>query len=152
MAESITELNIDGIKNMIPHRSPMLLIDKVREIVADRSAIGIKAVSNGEPFFEGHFPKYPIMPGVLIVEAMAQSAACLACVTLGEETLGKLVFFTTIEGARFRKPVRPGDVLELHVQKVTSKGSLWKFRGVAIVDGKKAAEADFGAMIVDKGN
>jgi 3-hydroxyacyl-[acyl-carrier-protein] dehydratase len=120
--------------------------------VADKSAIGVKAVSNGEPFFEGHFPDYPIMPGVLIVEAMAQTAACVACVTLGEETMGKLVFFTTIDSARFRKPVRPGDLLELHVEKVAAKGPLWKFKGIAMVEGKKVAEADFGAMIVDPGN
>ena len=152
MAETITELDIDGIKGRIPHRAPMLLIDRVREIVGDKSAIGVKAVSNGEPFFEGHFPDYPIMPGVLIVEAMAQTAACVACVTLGEETRGKLVFFTTIDSARFRKPVRPGDLLELHVEKVAAKGPLWKFKGVAMVEGKKVAEADFGAMIVDPGN
>ena len=152
MAETITELDIDGIKERIPHRAPMLLIDRVREIVADRSAIGVKAVSNGEPFFEGHFPDYPIMPGVLIVEAMAQTAACVACVTLGAETRGKLVFFTTIDSARFRKPVRPGDLLELHVEKVAAKGPLWKFKGVAMVEGKKVAEADFGAMIVDPGS
>ena len=151
MSDNVTELDIDGIKERIPHRAPMLLIDKVREIVTDKSAIGVKAVSNGEPFFEGHFPDYPIMPGVLIVEAMAQTAACVACVTLGEETKGKLVFFTTIENARFRKPVRPGDLLELHVEKVTAKGPLWKFKGIATVDGKKVAEADFGAMIVDPG-
>ena len=152
MAETITELDIDGIREHIPHRTPMLLIDRVLQIVADKSAVGVKAVSNGEPFFAGHFPDYPIMPGVLIVEAMAQTAACVACVTLGEETRGKLVFFTTIENARFRKPVRPGDLLELHVEKVTSKGPLWKFKGVAMVEGKKVAEADFGAMIVDQGN
>ena len=130
----------------------MLLIDGVREIVADKSAVGIKAVSNGEPFFAGNFPDYPIMPGVLIVEAMAQTAACVACVTLGEETRGKLVFFTTVENARFRKPVRPGDLLELNVEKVAAKGPLWKFKGMAMVAGKKVAEADFGAMIVDPGN
>ena len=152
MAETITELDIDGIKERIPHRAPMLLIDRVREIVADRSAIGVKAVSNGEPFFEGHFPDYPIMPGVLIVEAMAQTAACVACVTLGEETRSKLVFFTTIDSARFRKRVRPGDLLELHVEKLVAKGPLWKFKGIAMVEGKKVAEADFGAMIVDPGN
>jgi 3-hydroxyacyl-[acyl-carrier-protein] dehydratase len=152
MAETITELDIDGIRERIPHRTPMLLIDRVLQIVADKSAVGVKAVSNGESFFAGHFPDYPIMPGVLIVEALAQTAACVACVTLGEETKGKLVFFTTIENARFRKPVRPGDLLELHVEKVTSKGPLWKFRGVAMVEDKKVAEADFGAMIVDPGN
>jgi len=151
MAETVTELDIDGIKERIPHRAPMLLIDRVRDIVVDKSAVGIKAVSNGEPFFAGHFPEYPIMPGVLIVEAMAQTAACVACVTLGEETKGKLVFFTTIENARFRKPVRPGDLLELHVEKVAAKGPLWKFRGVALVQGNKVAEAEFGAMIVEPG-
>ncbi len=152
MAKTITELDIDGIRERIPHRAPMLLIDRVLRIVADKSAVGVKAVSNSEPFFVGHFPDYPIMPGVLIVEAMAQTAACVVCVTLGEETSGKLVFFTTIENTRFRKPVRPGDLLELHVEKVTSKGPLWKFMGVAMVEGKKVAEADFGAMIVDPGN
>ena len=152
MVKSITELDIDEIKRFIPHREPMLLIDRVREILSDKSAIGIKAVSNSEPFFAGHFPDYPIMPGVLIVEAMAQTAACVACVTLGEETMGKLVFFTTIENARFRKPVRPGDLLELHVEKVAAKGQLWKFKGVAMVEGKRVAEANFGAMIVDRGN
>ena len=152
MAEIITELYIDGIKERIPHRAPMLLIDRVREIVADKSAIGVKAVSNGESFFEGHFPDFPIMPGVLIVEAMAQTAACVAYVTLGEKTGGKLVFFTTIDSARFRKPVRPGDLLELHVEKVVAKGPLWKFKGIAMVEGKKVAEAEFGAMIVDPGN
>ena len=152
MAETITELDIDGIKERIPHRAPMLLIDKVLQIVHDKSAVGVKAVSNSEPFFVGHFPNYPIMPGVLIVEAMAQTAGCVACVTLGEKTSGKLVFFTTIENARFRKPVRPGDLLELHVEKVTSKGPLWKFVGVAKVEGKRVAEANFGAMIVNPGN
>mgnify|MGYP001479278619 CR=1 FL=1 len=151
MSETITELDIDGIKDMIPHRAPMLLIDRVREIVINKSAIGVKAVSNGEPFFRGHFPDYPIMPGVLIIEAMAQTAACVACITLGEETRGKLVFFTTIENARFRKPVRPGDLLELHVEKVAAKGPLWKFKGIAKVSGKMVSNAAFSAMIVDPG-
>ena len=151
MSDQITELDIDQIQKRIPHRPPMLLIERVEEIVPDHSAVGVKMVSVGEPYFAGHFPDYPIMPGVLIVEAMAQTAACVACVTLGEETKGKLVFFTTIENARFRKPVRPGDLLELHVEKVTAKGPLWKFKGVGFVDGKKVAEADLGAMIVDPG-
>jgi len=152
MSGTISELDIDGIKEMIPHRAPMLLIDRVREIVVNKSAVGVKAVSNGEPFFVGHFPDYPIMPGVLIIEAMAQTAACLACLTVGEETRGKLVFFTTIENARFRKPVRPGDLLELHVEKVVAKGPLWKFKGMAKVDGKVVSEANFGAMIVNPSN
>ena len=152
MTDTGIDLNIDEIQKRIPHRPPMLLIDRIISLIPDQSAVGIRMVSVTDPVFAGHFPDYPIMPGVLIVEAMAQTAACVACVTRREETRGKLVFFTTIENARFRRPVRPGDLLELHVEKVTSKGSLWKFRGVAMVEGKKVAEADFGAMIVDPGN
>ncbi|MDA9930124.1 3-hydroxyacyl-ACP dehydratase FabZ [Alphaproteobacteria bacterium] len=149
MNETITELNIDQIQKRIPHRPPMLLIDRVEEITADTSAVGIKLVSASDPVFTGHFPDYPIMPGVLIVEAMAQTAACLASVTLGNETDGKLVFFTGIDKVKFRKPVRPGDVLTLYVEKISSKGALWKFKGVASVGGAKTSEAEFGAMIVD---
>ncbi len=151
MSEPITSLDIDQIKKRIPHRAPMLLIDRVEDIVADETAVGIKAVSNGEPFFAGHFPDYPIMPGVLIIEAMAQTSACLTSVTLGNETDGKLVFFTTIDKVKFRKPVRPGDLLKMHVKKISSKGPLWKFSGVAYVDDVKMSEAEFGAMIVDPG-
>lgn len=149
MSTPLTSLNIDEIKKRIPHRAPMLLIDKVEDIVVDQSAVGVKAVSNGEPFFAGHFPEFPIMPGVLIVEAMAQTAACMVCVTLGAETEGKLVFFTTIDKVKFRKPVRPGDLLKMHIEKVSAKGPLWKFKGVAYVDDVKMSEAEFGAMIVD---
>ena len=149
MSDPITELDIDQIQRRIPHRPPMLLIDRVEEIVPDTSAVGIKMVSVGEPFFAGHFPDYPIMPGVLIVEAMAQTAACMVSVTLGGETEDKLVFFTTIDKVRFRKPVRPGAVLKLHIEKRGAKGPLWKFSGYATVDGVKTSEAEFAAMIVD---
>ena len=149
MSEQITELDIDSIQKRIPHRPPMLLIDRVEEIVADESAVGIKMVSVGEPFFAGHFPDYPIMPGVLIVEAMAQTAACMVSVTLGGETNDKLVFFTTIDAVKFRKPVRPGALLKLHVQKVSARGPLWKFKGYATVDDVRTSEAEFSAMIVD---
>jgi 3-hydroxyacyl-[acyl-carrier-protein] dehydratase len=149
MDSAVTSLNIDEIKKRIPHRAPMLLIDKVEDIVPDVSAVGIKAVSNAEPFFAGHFPDYPIMPGVLIVEAMAQAAACMVSVTLGSETDDKLVFFTTIDKVKFRNPVRPGDLLKLHIEKVSARGPLWKFKGTAFVGGAKMSEAEFGAMIVD---
>jgi 3-hydroxyacyl-[acyl-carrier-protein] dehydratase len=106
-------------------------------------------VSVSDPVFAGHFPDYPIMPGVLIIEAMAQTAGCLASVTLGDAAEGKLVFFTTIDKVKFRKPVRPGDELWLHVKKVSSKGPLWKFTGTASVNGATTSVAEFGAMIVD---
>ena len=149
MSDPITELDIDQIQLRIPHRPPMLLIDRVEDIVPDTSAVGVKLVSVGEPFFAGHFPDYPIMPGVLIVEAMAQTAACMVSVTLGGDTDDKLVFFTTIDKVRFRKPVRPGAVLKLHIEKRGAKGPLWKFSGYASVDGVKTSEAEFAAMIVD---
>ena len=149
MAEVIEVINIDQIKKMIPHRAPILLIDRVEHVVLDSEATGIKAVSGNEPYFAGHFPDFPVMPGVLIVEALAQTAAVLVAATMPDLAQGKLVFFTTIEKARFRQPVRPGDVIELHVVKNTSKGPLWKFTGKATVEGKLVAEADFGAMIVD---
>ena len=149
MAEVIEVINIDQIKKMIPHRAPILLIDRVEHVVLDSEATGIKAVSGNEPYFAGHFPDFPVMPGVLIVEALAQTAAVLVAATMPDLAQGKLVFFTTIEKARFRQPVRPGDVIKLHAVKSTSKGALWKFTGKATVDGKLVAEADFGAMIVD---
>ena len=149
MAEVIEVINIDQIKKMIPHRAPILLIDRVEHVVLDSEATGIKAVSGNEPYFAGHFPDFPVMPGVLIVEALAQTAAVLVAATMPDLAQGKLVFFTTIEKARFRQPVRPGDVIKLHAVKNTSKGPLWKFAGKATVNGKLVAEADFGAMIVD---
>jgi 3-hydroxyacyl-[acyl-carrier-protein] dehydratase len=149
MAEVIEVINIDQIKKMIPHRAPILLIDRVEDVVLDSEATGIKAVSGNEPYFAGHFPDFPVMPGVLIVEALAQTAAVLVAATMPDLAQGKLVFFTTIEKARFRQPVRPGDVIKLHAVKNNNKGPLWKFTGKATVDGKLVAEADFGAMIVD---
>ena len=149
MAEVIEVINIDQIKKMIPHRAPILLIDRVEDVVLDSEATGIKAVSGNESYFAGHFPDFPVMPGVLIVEALAQTAAVLVAATMPDLAQGKLVFFTTIEKARFRQPVRPGDVIKLHAVKNTNKGPLWKFTGKATVDGKLVAEADFGAMIVD---
>jgi 3-hydroxyacyl-[acyl-carrier-protein] dehydratase len=143
-------VDIRRILQMIPHRFPMLMVDRVIDMQLDRSATGIKNVSINEPFFQGHFPAEPVMPGVLIVEAMAQTAAVLVVATYGQESEGKLVYFMSIDGVRFRRPVFPGDRLELHVEKVQSRASVWKFSGRAMVEGKLAAEATFAAMIRDK--
>ncbi|HEY6982858.1 3-hydroxyacyl-ACP dehydratase FabZ [Reyranella sp.] len=149
-ATAATSVDIKRILRMIPHRYPMLMVDRVIEMRLDASAIGIKNVSFNEPFFQGHFPSEPVMPGVLIVEAMAQTAAVLVVSTFGADSEGKLVYFMSIDGARFRRPVVPGDRLELHVEKVQSRANVWKFAGKAIVEGKVAAEATFAAMIRDR--
>ncbi len=140
---------IDDIKRMIPHRYPFLLIDRVIDVVAETSAVGVKNVTVNEPHFEGHFPAQPIMPGVLIIEAMAQTAAVLVVATLGEEAQGRLVYFMTIDDARFRRPVMPGDQLQLAVTKEQRRLGMWKFRGRATVDGQLVAEATIGAKIME---
>jgi len=137
------------IKRMIPHRDPFLLIDRVEQIHSNESAIGIKNVTIDEPYFRGHFPAEPVMPGVLIVEAMAQTAGVLVVETLGMIDQELLVYFMTIDNCRFRNKVSPGDVLELHVRVTRSRGKVFRFAGVGKVDGKLAAEAEFSAMIVD---
>lgn len=149
-ATTKSSVDVRRILQMIPHRYPMLMVDKVIDMQLDRSAVGIKNVTINEPFFQGHFPSEPVMPGVLIVEAMAQTAAVLVVSTYGQESEGKLVYFMSIDDVRFRRPVFPGDRLELHVEKVQSRASVWKFSGKAIVEGKVAAEATFAAMIRDK--
>jgi 3-hydroxyacyl-[acyl-carrier-protein] dehydratase len=148
--EELDQLDLKEIKECIPHRYPFLLIDKVTNIVKGDTCVGVKNVTNNEPFFEGHFPDHPVMPGVLIVESMAQTAGCLVVHTLGPESRGKLVYFMTIDSARFRKPVVPGDVLRVHCSIKQSRGNVWKFEGIAEVDGKKVAEATYSAMILDK--
>jgi len=142
-------IDITEIMKMIPHRYPFLLIDKVTKIVPDETAVGIKNVTVNEPFFQGHFPDHPIMPGVLIVEAMAQTSAILVLETTGRRA-GAVVYFMTIDNARFRKPIGPGDQVYLHVEKQRSRGNVWKFRGEARVEGKLMAEATYSAMIVDE--
>lgn len=142
-------VDIGRIMEMIPHRYPLLLIDRVDEIVPDVSAVGVKNVTMNEPQFQGHFPQRPVMPGVMIVESMAQTAAVLVVETLGKEAEGKLVYFMTIDDCRFRRPVVPGDQMRIHVRKDRQRGAVWRFFGEAIVDGKKAAEAKFAAMILD---
>jgi 3-hydroxyacyl-[acyl-carrier-protein] dehydratase len=141
---------IDDVLRMIPHRYPFLMIDKVINVVSGESATGIKAVTVAEPHFQGHFPSRPIMPGVLIIEAMAQTSAVLVSQSLGSQSDGKLVYFMSIDNARFRKPVVPGDILEIHVRKKRSRGAVWKFSSEAVVDGQTVAEATYSAMIVDE--
>lgn len=144
------DVDIAGIMERIPHRYPFLLIDKVKHIVPGESATGIKNVSVNEPFFQGHFPDHPIMPGVLIVEAMAQTAAIVVIEGLDNADADKLVYFMSIDSARFRKPVLPGHTLDLEVTKEHGRGKVWRFRGLAKSDGVLMAEATFTAMIVDK--
>jgi 3-hydroxyacyl-[acyl-carrier-protein] dehydratase len=143
-------VNIAGIMGAIPHRYPFLLIDRVVEMHKNKSAIGIKNVTINESFFQGHFPNHPVMPGVLIIEAMAQTAAVLVVETLGPEARGKVVYFMSIEGAKFRRPVVPGDQVHVHVVKLRNRGNVWKFHAVARVDGISVAEATYAAMIMDK--
>lgn len=148
MTDTVIELS--RIMDMIPHRYPFLMIDKVIDVVPDTSAVGIKNVTINEPHFTGHFPQRAVMPGVLIVEAMAQTAGVLVVASLGTEAEGKLVYFMTIDEARFRKPVVPGDQLHIHVTKERSRGNVFKFRGEAKVNGVLVAEAVYSAMILDK--
>ncbi len=143
-------MNIEKVLSMIPHRYPLLLVDRVKDIQAGISAVGIKNVTFNEPHFMGHFPGKPIMPGVLIIEAMAQTSAVLVVHSLNEEAHDKLVYFMSIEEAKFRKPVIPGDQLELKVETLRCRGPVWKFSGKGMVDGSLVAEAVFTAMIVDK--
>jgi 3-hydroxyacyl-[acyl-carrier-protein] dehydratase len=142
-------LDVRRVMAALPHRYPMLLVDRVERIVPDQSITAIKAVSMNEQFFQGHFPGRPIMPGVLIVEALAQAAGVLAVESLGLANSGKLVYFMAIDGAKFRTPVEPGCLLQLDVEFVQKRSSVCKFAGKASVDGKVAAEANFTAMIAD---
>lgn len=142
-------IDIERIFKLIPHRYPLLLVDKVIDFKPNEEAVGIKNVTFNEPHFMGHFPSKPIMPGVLIVEALAQTAAILV-VSSNEENLNKLVYFMSIDNTKFRKPVIPGDVLELYVKAIQNRGAVWRFEGYGIVNGQKVAESQFSAMMVDK--
>ena len=145
----IGPLDIRRVMAALPHRYPMLLVDRVEELVVDKRIAATKAVTINEDFFNGHFPGRPIMPGVLIVEALAQAAGVLAVESLNLAGSGKLVYFMAIDGAKFRQPVEPGVLLRLEVEFVQKRSSVCKFAGRALVDGKVAAEANFTAMIAD---
>lgn len=143
------QIDVTEIMEMIPHRYPFLLIDRIVEYELGKRAVGLKNVTFNEPHFMGHFPDFPIMPGVLIVEAMAQTAAALVVKTLGEDANGKLVYFMSIDEARFRKPVVPGDQLLIEVEVQKTRGSIWKFKGTARVGDTVCADAIYSAMIMN---
>jgi 3-hydroxyacyl-[acyl-carrier-protein] dehydratase len=142
--------DIARIMQLLPHRYPFLLIDRLADLDGDQSGTGIKNVTINEPFFQGHFPGAPVMPGVLLIEAMAQTAGAVVLETLGPEDQGKLVFFMSIDKARFRKPVVPGDVVHFHVKLANKRPPVWKYWAEAHVDGKKVAEAEIGAMLMNQ--
>ncbi len=149
MSDPITTADIQLIQRIIPHRYPFLLVDKVRDIDGTSSAVGIKNVTMNEPHFQGHFPGTPIMPGVTIIEAMAQTSAVMVGATMGLMDKDMLIYFMGIDACKFRRKVVPGDVLEMRVETTRGKpgGKVWKFKGVATVDGELAAEAEFTAMM-----
>jgi 3-hydroxyacyl-[acyl-carrier-protein] dehydratase len=147
--EIVETLDIEQIIEAIPHRYPFLMIDRVLNVIPDESALGLKNVSINENYFQGHFPRRPVMPGVLIIEAMAQTAAVLVVKTLGPKMAGKLVYFMSVDNCRFRRPVFPGDQLMVHVTKKHRRRNVWKFESAAKVDGETVAEATYAAMILE---
>ncbi len=151
MREIPATADIDLIRRVLPHRQPFLLVDKVRDIVPNESCVGIKNVTMNEPHFAGHFPAIPIMPGVLIVEALAQTASVLVGLSLDLVDKDPLVYFMGIDKAKFRRKVVPGDVLELHVEALRGGSKVWKFRGRGVVEGSNAVECDFAAMLDRRG-
>ena len=144
-----TDIDINRLLELIPHRYPFLMVDRLIDVIDGVSATGIKNVSANEPYFQGHFPERPVMPGVLMIEAMAQTAAALVVHSLGPDAEGKLVYFLTVDNARFRKPVEPGDTMYVYVAKLRTRGAIWKFSGETRVDNVITAEATFSAMILD---
>lgn len=143
------QIDINRVMQLIPHRYPMLLIDRIVDIVPGQRCTGIKNITFNEPQFTGHFPNQPVMPGVLMVEAMAQAAGALVICSTDNTTDGKLIYFLSVDDCRFRKPVVPGDRLELHVEIIHNRGNVWKFQGTGKVDGGVVCEAKYAAMLVD---
>jgi 3-hydroxyacyl-[acyl-carrier-protein] dehydratase len=143
-------ITAERILTMLPHRYPILLIDRIVEIEVGERAVALKNVTMNEPQFQGHFPGHPIMPGVMLIEAMAQAAAALVVATIGDDAEGRVVYFMTIDNARFRKPVTPGDQVRIEVKKERQRGAVWKFKGTCTVEGAVTSEATFSAMIVDR--
>lgn len=145
--QPIESLDAQQLLDVLPHRYPFLLVDRIDKIRGDESCIGIKSVTANEPFFQGHFPGRPVMPGVLLLEGMAQSAGAICALSLGTNRPPQSVFFLTVDKAKFRRPVLPGDRIEYHMQRVAKRKTMWWFRGEAMVDGELACEAVVGAMI-----
>jgi 3-hydroxyacyl-[acyl-carrier-protein] dehydratase len=147
--KQLAHADITRVMRLLPHRYPFLLIDRIDDMDGDNTAVGMKNVTINEPFFQGHFPDFPVMPGVLIIEGLAQTAGALCVHSLGENYKPQVVYFMGIDKAKFRRPVRPGDTLRYHVRKIRSRGRAWRFFGEAKVDGQVVAEAEISAMIVD---
>ena len=145
------DIDFAEIARRIPHRYPFLLVDRAEDYRPHQSIVGIKCVTINEPFFQGHFPGNPVMPGVLLIEAIAQSGAILMSKSLDADTTGKTIFFMSLDNCRFRYPVRPGDVLRMPVEVVRARADVFKFKGRAMVGDKVAAEAEFAAMVVGNG-
>ncbi len=147
---TLKTLDITRIMKLLPHRYPFLLIDKMIDVDGEQSGTAIKNVTINEPFFQGHFPGKPVMPGVLMIEAMAQAAGAIVLESLGDDHAGKLVFFMSIDNAKFRRPVGPGDTIHFKVNLKQKRPPVWKYAAEALVDGKKVAEAEIGAMMMNE--
>ena len=141
--------DIGRVMKLLPHRYPFLLVDRIYDMMGDQSCVGVKNVTINEPFFQGHFPQFPVMPGVLIIEGLAQTAGALCVHSLGEDYKAELVYFMGIDNAKFRKPVVPGDQLHYHVRKIRNRGRVWRFFGEAKVNGRVVTEAEVSAMLAD---
>ena len=147
--QTLGTADIARVMKLLPHRYPFLMVDRMYDMNGDESCIGVKNVTINEPFFQGHFPQYPVMPGVLIIEGLAQTAGALCVSSVGEDYKAELVYFMGIDNAKFRKPVLPGDQLHYHVTKIRNRGRVWRFRGQAKVNGHVVAEAEISAMLAD---